>query len=45
MLMYLMQNPEKEQSIEFNDNRLSLYAAQKGRCAVIVIHLGLCSSH
>ena len=34
MLMYLMRNPEKGQSIEFNDNRLSLYAAQKGRCAV-----------
>ena len=34
MLMYLMRNPEKGQSIEYNDNRLSLYAAQKGRCAV-----------
>ena len=33
-LMYLMRNPEKGQSIEYNDNRLSLYAAQKGRCAV-----------
>jgi len=34
MLMYLMRNPEKGQSIEYNDNRLSLFAAQKGRCAV-----------
>ncbi|SPF49527.1 Reverse transcriptase (RNA-dependent DNA polymerase) (fragment) [Candidatus Desulfosporosinus infrequens] len=34
MLMYLMRNPEKGQSIEYNDNRLSLYAAQKGKCAV-----------
>ena len=34
MLMHLMRNPEKGQSIEYNDNRLSLYAAQKGRCAV-----------
>jgi len=33
-LMYLMRNPEKGQSIEYNDNRLSLFAAQKGRCAV-----------
>jgi len=33
-LRYLMRNPEKGQSIEYNDNRLSLYAAQKGRCAV-----------
>ena len=29
-----MLNPEKGQSIEYNDNRLSLYAAQKGKCAV-----------
>jgi len=29
-----MRNPEKGQSIEYNDNRLSLYAAQKGKCAV-----------
>ena len=34
MLMYLMRNPEKGQSIEYNDNRLSLYAAQKGKCAI-----------
>ncbi|GAB6152030.1 hypothetical protein JCM17380_07800 [Desulfosporosinus burensis] len=34
MLMYLMRNPKEGQSIEYNDNRLSLYAAQKGRCAV-----------
>ncbi|MHB1654462.1 MAG: group II intron reverse transcriptase/maturase [Desulfitobacteriaceae bacterium] len=33
-LLYLMRNPEKGQSIEYNDNRLSLYAAQKGKCAV-----------
>ena len=29
-----MWNPEKGQSVEYNDNRLSLYAAQKGRCAI-----------
>ncbi len=34
ILRYLMRNPEQGQSIEYNDNRLSLYAAQKGRCAV-----------
>jgi HNH endonuclease. len=34
MLLHLMRNPEKGNSIEFNDNRLSLYAAQKGKCAV-----------
>lgn len=34
ILRYLMRNPEQGQSIEYNDNRLSLYAAQKGMCAV-----------
>lgn len=30
----LMRNPVEGESIEFNDNRLSLYSAQKGKCAV-----------
>lgn len=30
----LMRNPIEGESIEFNDNRLSLYSAQKGKCAV-----------
>lgn len=33
-LKWLMQNPVKQRSVEYNDNRLSLYSAQKGRCAV-----------
>jgi len=31
---YLMNKPVKEQSIEYNDNRISLYAGQYGKCAV-----------
>jgi len=34
ILHYLMRNPVANRSIEYNDNRLSLYAAQKGKCAV-----------
>jgi hypothetical protein len=34
ILHYLMRNPVHQQSIEFNDNRLSLYCAQLGRCAI-----------
>jgi len=34
ILHYLMRNPVAYRSIEYNDNRLSLYSAQKGKCAV-----------
>lgn len=34
MLHYLMENPVQSKSIEFNDNRLSLYCAQQGKCAI-----------
>lgn len=33
-LMYLMRNPVQGQSTEFNDNRISLYVACRGRCYV-----------
>ncbi|MGL4791080.1 MAG: group II intron reverse transcriptase/maturase [Anaerotignaceae bacterium] len=33
-LHYLMRNPVKNKTIEYNDNRLSLYCAQKGKCGV-----------
>lgn len=39
MLHHLMRNPILTQSIEFNDNRLSLYSAQKGVCAVSGVEL------
>lgn len=34
VLHYLMLNPDMGKSIEYNDNRLSLYSAQQGKCAV-----------
>ena len=33
-LNYLMRHPVANQSIEYNDNRLSLYCGQQGKCAV-----------
>lgn len=33
-LHYLMRNPVWNATIEYNDNRLSLYSAQMGKCAV-----------
>ena len=34
ILHYLMRNPVLNQSVEFNINRLALYCAQQGKCAV-----------
>lgn len=34
VLEYLIANPIRNQSIEYNDNRISKYIAQKGKCAV-----------
>lgn len=34
VLEYLIANPIQNQSIEYNDNRISKYIAQKGKCAV-----------
>lgn len=34
MVHYLMENPIKSESMEYNDNRLSKYVAQLGRCRV-----------
>ena len=33
-MLYLMRNPVKGRSIEYADNRISLYASQYGNCAV-----------
>ncbi len=34
VLRYLMENSQSERSLEFNDNRISLYSGQQGKCAV-----------
>lgn len=39
ILHYLMRNPVRNKTIEYNDNRLSLYCAQQGKCAVSKIFM------
>ena len=34
ILHYLMRNPNENQSVEYNDNRLSLCCAMQGKCAI-----------
>ncbi|RRH01413.1 group II intron reverse transcriptase/maturase [Clostridioides difficile] len=34
MLNYLSNNPIPNRSVEYNDNRLSIYSAQKGMCSI-----------
>ena len=34
LLRYLMENPNENESAEFNDNRISKFIAQKGKCAI-----------
>ena len=34
IMAYLMSNPIKGQTLEYNDNRISLYAGQLGKCSV-----------
>ncbi|HCC35512.1 MAG TPA: group II intron reverse transcriptase/maturase [Ruminococcaceae bacterium] len=38
-LLALMKNPVSDRSIQYADNRISLYAGQYGNCAVTGIHL------
>lgn len=39
ILKYLLQNSNLSQSIEYNDNRISLYIGQNGRCVVSGVNL------
>ena len=39
VLYQLMNNPCGNKSVEYNDNRIALYVAQKGKCAVTGIEL------
>ena len=38
-LYYLMNHPSGAQSVEYNDNRIALFVAQKGKCAVSGVEL------
>ncbi len=45
MVHAIMQNPIKGESIEYNDNRISLFVAQKGRCAITKQELSIENIH
>ena len=45
ILHILMSNPNMSASAEYNDNRISLYAAQQGKCAVTKERLSLEDIH
>ncbi|PEA52425.1 group II intron reverse transcriptase/maturase [Bacillus pseudomycoides] len=34
VVKYLMENPVRNRSVEYNDNRIALYIAQKGACGI-----------
>lgn len=45
VLVYLMRNPIANMSVEYNDNRISKYTAQKGKCPVTGIMLSSMEIH
>lgn len=47
MIHYLMENPIKSQSMEYNDNRLPKFVAQLGKCAISgeSLEIGLMELH
>ncbi len=45
ILHYLMRNPVRDRSVEYNDNRLSLYCSQQGKCAVTSRFLEIARIH
>ena len=45
ILHYMMRNPVKHASVEYNDNRLSLFCAQYGKCRVSGIELEIGNIH
>lgn len=45
ILHYLMRTPIKNRSVEYNDNRISLYVGQKGKCAICKLELQIGDMH
>ena len=43
--IYLMEHPVINRSIEYNDNRISLFSSQKGKCRVIGLRLQVSEFH
>lgn len=44
-MLWLMRNPVRGRTIEYADNRISLYAAQYGKCAVTGVHMNAHDIH
>lgn len=42
---YMVNNPIKERSIEYNDNRVSVFSAQRGKCRILKIRLTVHEFH
>lgn len=45
ILHILMRNPIMSRTVEYNDNRISLYVAQRGKCAITKEELSLGEIH
>jgi group II intron reverse transcriptase/maturase len=45
LLAHVMNNPVPNRTVEYNDNRISLFSAQKGRCAITGLDLKLSNMH
>jgi len=47
MLRYIMENPVLGQTTEYNDNRISLYVAQNGKCSITgkILEIGNMECH
>ena len=47
VLRYLMENPIKGETTEYNDNRISLYVGQNGKCAITLksLKIGEMAAH
>lgn len=47
ILQYIMKNPVQGQTTEYNDNRISLYVAQNGKCSVTgeILEIGNIECH
>ena len=45
VLYYLMRNPVQGETIEYNDNRLSLFCGQYGKCAITGVDLQIGDIH
>lgn len=39
VIKYMLNNPIRSKSVEYNDNRISLYTGQNGKCAITKVNL------